>query len=194
MRTIWNERSFSGGALRRRTSWAFSWSWGDAWGGASSAAFTRQRSTFGVLGSASQGIAAVVGAALVSAWSWNHRRGERNTKATMASTITSYGTVPRSKFQKKIRLSNRRTSILRNPVHDHAIAHVYDAVAEGRGFRVVRNHHDGLAQVAVQLPQHLQHQRRVFRVQAASGLVRQQDFWLVDDGPRDGHALLFPAG
>ena len=71
---------------------------------------------------------------------------------------------------------------------------MHDAVGVGGGFRIVRDHDDGLSQLLVQLTQHLQHNFRIPGVQVAGGLIRQDDLGLVDDGASDGHALLFPAG
>src|SRR6267143_1552454 len=85
-------------------------------------------------------------------------------------------------------------SIRRHSVDDNSIAHVHDAVEIRCCFRVVRDHDDGLAQIFVQLPQHLQHDFRVFRIQISRGLVGEENLRLIDDRARDGHALLFAAG
>ena len=61
-------------------------------------------------------------------------------------------------------------------------------------FRVVRDHHHGLPQIFVQLPQHLQHDFGILGIQVSGGLVREKNLRLVDDRPGDRHALLLAAG
>jgi hypothetical protein len=76
-----------------------------------------------------------------------------------------------------------------------AVAHVNGAVAViRRGLGVVRDHEDGLAQPLVQVAQNLEHGFGVLGVEVAGGLVGQQNGRVVDDGARDGHALLLAAG
>ena len=58
----------------------------------------------------------------------------------------------------------------------------------------MRDHHDRLAQVFVELPQHLENDVGIFRVEVTCWLVGKQDFWFVDDGARDGDALLLAPG
>src|SRR3989454_7262339 len=116
----------------------------------------------------------------------------------IAATAMSYGQVPRSYDQKTVRTITRQIACIlfvgRQAVHNDPVAHVHDAVGVGGGFRIVRDHDDGLSQLLVQLTQHLQHNFRIPGVQVAGGLIRQDDLGLVDDGASDGHALLFPAG
>src|SRR6266403_1250413 len=71
---------------------------------------------------------------------------------------------------------------------------MHHAVEISGGFRIVRDHDDGLAKIFVQLPQHLQHDFRVFRIQVSRWLVGEENLRLIDDRPRDGHALLLAAG
>ena len=85
-------------------------------------------------------------------------------------------------------------SVGRDAINDNAVAHVHDAIEVGDGFRIVRDHHDGLAQIFVQLAQHFEHDVGIFRVEVTRWLVGKQDFWFVDDRARDGHALLLAAG
>lgn len=85
-------------------------------------------------------------------------------------------------------------SVCRNAVDDDAIAHVHDAVEVGRGFGVVGNHDDGLAEVLVQAAKHFQNDFGVFGVKVSGGLVGEEDFGLVDDGAGDRDALLFTTG
>ena len=61
---------------------------------------------------------------------------------------------------------------------------MYDAVKVSGGFGIVRNHHDGLAEILVQPSKHLQHNFGIFRIEVAGGLVGKQDFRLVNDGAR----------
>ena len=79
---------------------------------------------------------------------------------TIKTTIKSYGQLPRSYDQKTVRTMPRqseRMSVYGAAVDHFAIAHVQDAVAVGRGFRIVSDHHDGLAQILIQLAQQTQH-------------------------------------
>jgi hypothetical protein len=67
-------------------------------------------------------------------------------------------------------------------------------MAHGRRIGIVGNHHDRLPQILIELPQHRQHVVRTFRIEIAGGLVGEDDFRFVDDGARDGYALLLAAG
>src|ERR1019366_519592 len=51
--------------------------------------------------------------------------------------------------------------------HDGTIAHVNDAIAVGRGFGIVRNHQHRLSQFLVRLPQHLQNNFGILRIEIA---------------------------
>src|SRR5579863_8476688 len=84
-------------------------------------------------------------------------------------------------------------SVRRNPVHDNTIAHMNDTVEVGGGLGVVGDHDNGLAEVFVQTAQHFEDDFGIFGVEVAGRLVSKQNFWLVDDGASDGHALLFAA-
>ena len=85
-------------------------------------------------------------------------------------------------------------SVRRDAVYDDAIAHVNDAVEIHRGLGIVRDHHDRLAQILVQAPEHFQHDFGILGVEIARGFVGKQNLWLIDDGARDGDALLLSAG
>src|SRR6266851_2036784 len=129
--------------------------------------------------------------------SWNQFRGMRSTKTKIRMTATSYCHVPRSYDQKNVReriWPRLAISIRRHSVDDNSVAHVNNAVEIGGCFRVVRDHDDGLAQIFIQLPQHLQHDFRVFRIQVSCGFIGEENLRLIDDRPRDGHALLLTAG
>src|SRR5689334_19462276 len=67
---------------------------------------------------------------------------------------------------------------------------MHHAVRISCGFRIVGNHHNGLAQLVVEAPQHTQNVFRILGVQVTRGLIGQQYFGLVDYGPGDGHPLL----
>jgi len=56
------------------------------------------------------------------------------------------------------------------------------------------DHEDGLAQPLIQVAQNFEHRFGVFAVEIAGWLIGQQDRGVVDDGARDGHALLLAAG
>jgi hypothetical protein len=89
-------------------------------------------------------------------WSRNHARGVNRTKITMRMTIRSYGQLPRSYDQKTVRTMPRhraRMSVHGAAVNHFAIAHVKDAMAIRSGFGVVGDHHDGLAEIFIELAQ-----------------------------------------
>src|SRR5271166_324612 len=77
--------------------------------------------------------------------------------------------------------------------NDGTIAHVDDAVAIAGSLGIVRNHQHRLTQLLVGLPQHLQHDLGILRVEITGRLVRQNDRGLVDQGARQRHALLLAA-
>jgi hypothetical protein len=58
----------------------------------------------------------------------------------------------------------------------------------------VRDHHDGLAQLAVQLVQQVQHLFAGGAVEVAGGLVGDDQRRVGHQGAGDGHALLLAAG
>src|SRR6266481_5663858 len=78
--------------------------------------------------------------------------------------------------------------------HDCAIAHVDDAVAHLRCFRVVRDHEHRLSELLVGITQHLQDDFGILRVQVAGRLVSQDNRRLIDQRSRQRHALLLAAG
>src|SRR5260370_36703583 len=71
-------------------------------------------------------------------------------------------------------------SICGHPVDDNSIAHVYDAVEIGGCFRVVGDHHDGLAKIFVQLPEHPEDDLRAFRIQIPRGRNDEKNLRLPD--------------
>lgn len=74
------------------------------------------------------------------------------------------------------------------------IPHLDDSLT-GRGcLRIVRNHYDRLVESIVQLAKHLQHYLGILRVEIAGRFVSQDDCRTIDDGARQGHALLLAAG
>src|SRR5882762_1739064 len=92
-------------------------------------------------------------------WSRNQPRGVSNTKMRMRTTAMSYCQVPRSYDQKNVleRMCFRPAiSIRRDAVDNHAIAHVHYAVEVRDRLGIVRDHHDSLSQILVELTQHLQ--------------------------------------
>src|SRR3981081_172639 len=89
----------------------------------------------------------------------NQFRGVRSTKTRMRMTARSYCHVPRSYDKKNVReriWPRLGISIRRHSVDDDSIAHVHHAVEIRCCFRVVGDHDDGLAQILVQLPKHLE--------------------------------------
>src|ERR1700760_1564727 len=75
--------------------------------------------------------------------------------------------------------SNRRPSMLWRIVrhlrifrgwHNFSVAHVNDAIAEGRRLRIVRDHQHRLAEFPVRLPQHIENHIGVFSIEVAGRL------------------------
>src|SRR6266403_6134032 len=115
----------------------------------------------------------------------------------MAITARSYCQEPRSYDQKKTREKKEPgevISIRRNPVDDHAVAHVHDAIEISGGLGIMRDHDEGLAKILIQAAQHLQHNLGIFCVQVAGWFVGEQNFRIGNDGPSDCDTLLFAAG
>ena len=54
----------------------------------------------------------------------------------------------------------------------------------------MRNHDDGLSQLADRNPQESAHLRRGGRIQVSNGLVRKDNGRFGDEDPGDGHTLL----
>src|SRR5207249_8780598 len=107
------------------------------------------------------------------------------------STLFPYTTL----FRSRERIWPRLAILIRwHAVDDHAVAHVHHAVEIRGCFGVVCDHDNGLAQILVQLAQHLQDDFRVFGIEVARGFVSEENFRLIDDRPRDGYALLLTAG
>ena len=79
-------------------------------------------------------------------------------------------------------------------VDDEAVAHVQDAMSVRGRFRIMRDHHDGLAQISIELAKEAENALGTFRVEIARGLVRENDFRLADNGAGKSDALLFAAG
>src|SRR5579864_9193313 len=79
-------------------------------------------------------------------------------------------------------------------VDDEAVAHVQDAMSIRGRFRIMRDHHDGLAQIPIELAKEAENALGTFRVEIARGLVRENDFRLADNGASESDALLFAAG
>ena len=77
---------------------------------------------------------------------------------------------------------------------DPPVPHVDRGIAVVRGFRIVRDHQDGLPQPPVQVAQNLQHGLRILRVEIPGGLVGQQNRRVIHNRPRNRHALLLAAG
>src|SRR5204863_2157030 len=77
--------------------------------------------------------------------------------------------------------------------NDHSISHFNKTVGEGNQFGIVRDEDDRLLEPAVQFPEHVQNDFRVFRIQATRRLVREQDCRLVRNRARDSDTLLLAA-
>src|SRR5579862_4225064 len=116
----------------------------------------------------------------------------------MAMTIASYGQLPRSYDQNKVReIPRQRVRMLvdgAGVVDDQAIPHVEHAITVSSGFGIVGDHDDGLTEIFVQLPENFKNGVGTTSIEIAGGLISKDDFRLVDEGAGDGHALLLAAG
>src|SRR5712692_8415146 len=84
-------------------------------------------------------------------------------------------------------------TVLRRIEVQVAVSEFDAAVRLARDVRVVRHLQDRMAGV-VQFAENLDDDGFIGLVEVARGLVSKNDFWLVDQRARDGHALLFAAG
>ena len=83
----------------------------------------------------------------------------------------------------------------RADLHDAAVAHHGDAIAEEHGLvEVVGDEDDGLLQLLLQFEQLLLHLATDKRVERAERLIHEQDVGVGRERPGDAHALLHPAG
>jgi hypothetical protein len=71
---------------------------------------------------------------------------------------------------------------------------VQHAISVGGCFRVVRNHHDRLAELAIELPQKPQDNFGILCVQISGWLISEYNLRLIDDGSRQRNPLLFASG
>src|SRR5215475_8116858 len=77
---------------------------------------------------------------------------------------------------------------------DDSVAHFNQSIRVGYEFRIMCDQNDRLPELPVQFPEHVQNDLRVFRVQAASRLIRQQNRRLRRQCPRNRDTLLLPTG
>lgn len=73
------------------------------------------------------------------------------------------------------------------------ISHLDDTLTGSGCLRIVCDHYDRLIKSIVQLAKHLQNQFRVFRIEVAGRFIGQDNRRPVDDGARQGDALLLAA-
>ena len=73
------------------------------------------------------------------------------------------------------------------------IPHADNPVRHRSHLGVVGDHQDRLSKGFVQASKHVENGLRIFRVQVACRLIRQEYFGFTNDGASDGHALLFAA-
>src|SRR5215471_16649958 len=78
--------------------------------------------------------------------------------------------------------------------HHGPVGQEDDPVRVGGAPRVVRHHHDRLAEVGDRLPEEGQHAGRGVGVEVAGGLVGEDEVRLVDQRPGTGDALRLTAG
>jgi hypothetical protein len=74
-----------------------------------------------------------------------------------------------------------------------AVTHVNDLVSVLGGFRIVRDHQNGLAEFAIGLAQHTEHDRRVLGIQVAGGFVGEDERRLIHESAGQGDTLLLAA-
>ncbi len=67
-------------------------------------------------------------------------------------------------------------------------------MAVSRRFGIVSDHHDGLAEVFIELAQKRKNGFGAFRIEIAGRLIGEHDFRFADDGARERDALLLAAG
>src|ERR1700733_3023782 len=77
-------------------------------------------------------------------------------------------------------------------IHDPTVGELNDAIAVGSPLVVVRHLDDGGA-VGIYFFQHVHDPYSLTGMQAAGGLVREDQLGLANHGARDGHQLLLPA-
>src|SRR6478672_11039417 len=80
-----------------------------------------------------------------------------------------------------------------NSVLDHPVAHVNDAVRVAGDFSLVCDEDDRDVFLAVEFAKHQQDLVAGVRIEVARRLVGEQKWWIVDEGPGDGDALLLAA-
>src|SRR5215469_5231832 len=80
------------------------------------------------------------------------------------------------------------------PAGDPPVGEEDNPVGVAGGRRVVGDHDDGLAELAHAAAEQVQDLRAGAGVEVAGGLVGEDDFRPADQGTRDGHPLLLPAG
>src|SRR5262245_36467133 len=78
-------------------------------------------------------------------------------------------------------------------IDDHSVAHFDKSVCIRGEFGIVSDENDSLLKSAIQFPEHVQNDLRILRIQAARGLVREDDRGPVRNGSRYRHTLLFAA-
>jgi hypothetical protein len=125
-------------------------------------------------------------------------------KAQIATTRPTIVSTVRSRWRKAFLSSRRSRNMVRGwlsadrpPLrrrHQHALFKVDQAPGARGGLGVVRDHHDGLAEFAVQLVQQVQHLGGGGAVEVAGGLVGDDQRRVGHQCAGDGHALLLAAG
>src|SRR5579871_3493353 len=75
-------------------------------------------------------------------------------------------------------------------VDNHPVAHVQHTIAVGGGVGIVRDHHDSLSHLTIELAQQGKYRVRALAVQIAGGLVGEDDLGFADDSAVDGYTLL----
>ena len=125
------------------------------------------------------------------------RAGRKQHKNNDQRHSNVVGQVPRSKDQKMVRKRMRQMfssgSVGGYAVHNNAVTHVDHPIRVSGGFRIVRDHHDGLAQILFNwrgLPARF----RIFGIEIPGRLIRQHHLRLVHHGARNGHTLLLATG
>src|SRR5215510_869818 len=74
---------------------------------------------------------------------------------------------------------------------DDPVAHFDESICKRNEFGIVSDENNRLLKPAIQLPEHVQNDCRILRIQAACRLVGEQNRRFVRDGPSNCDALLF---
>src|SRR5581483_6144737 len=79
-------------------------------------------------------------------------------------------------------------------IDDLSVAHMNDAIADGGCIRVVGDHQDGLSELLIGLPQHVEHYAGILGIEIPCRLIGEDQRRVIDQCACQGDALLLAAG